>query len=169
MPGRPHRAAHGPPAPAAGPGPRRPAPVRRPRHRTVSTRPGAAAPPPAGRVPPAAHMRRRHRAPAKPLYRFRLRLTLGDHEAAEDLLQETMLRAWRRLDVLPVDIQVVRPWLFTVARNIAIDSARARQARPVEIGTDDVTWVSAPDAVEGMLTAQAVREALLKLSPEHRT
>jgi RNA polymerase sigma-70 factor (ECF subfamily) len=114
-------------------------------------------------------MRALHQAHAKPLYHFLLRLALGDRELAEDLLQDTMLRVWRKLDVLPADIQVVRPWLFTVARNIAIDSARARQARPVEIETGDAAWVSAPtDAVEGMLTARTVREALLKLSPEHR-
>ena len=110
-----------------------------------------------------------HRAYARPLYRFLLRLTHGDHELAEDLLQETMLRAWRRFDMLPTDDQVVRPWLFTVARNVAIDAVRARQARPAEVEAGDAGWLStSTDPVDGMLTARAVREALGRLSPEHR-
>jgi RNA polymerase sigma-70 factor (ECF subfamily) len=115
-------------------------------------------------------MRELHRAHAKPLYRFLLRLTLGDREAAEDLLQETMLRAWRKLDLLPDDIQAIRPWLFTVARNVAIDGARARQARPAEVDAGDISWIaSSSDAFERLLTIEALRQALLQLSPQHRT
>ncbi len=114
-------------------------------------------------------MRELHRAHAKPLFRFLLRLTLGDRDAAEDLLQETMLRAWRKLDLLPDDVQAMRPWLFTVARNVAIDGARARHARPDEIDAD-ISWLSSPsDEFERLLTTQALRQALLQLSPQHRT
>jgi RNA polymerase sigma-70 factor (ECF subfamily) len=35
-------------------------------------------------------------AHARPLYRFLLRLTFGDRLAAEDLMQETLLRAWKK-------------------------------------------------------------------------
>jgi len=115
-------------------------------------------------------MQELHRAHAKPLYRFLLRLTLGDREAAEDLLQETMLRAWRNLDLLPDDVQAMRPWLFTVARNVTIDGARARQARPTEIDAGDISWISSPsDAFERLLNKHTMRQALLQLSPEHRT
>ena len=132
----------------------------------VSLAPPATAPPPSREH----RMRELYQAHAKPLYRFLLRLTLGDREAAEDLLQETMLRAWRRLDLLPDDIQAMRPWLFTVARNVAIDGARARQARPTEVDAGDIAWISSPsDAIESMLTKQTLRQALLRLSPEHRT
>ena len=53
-----------------------------------------------------------------------------DPELAADLLQETFLRVWRRLSevgVLADDQQ--RAWIFTVARNLTIDSYRARAAR----------------------------------------
>lgn len=107
---------------------------------------------------------------AKPVYRFLLQLTFGDRQAAEDLLQETLLRAWRKLDDLNADINTLRPWLITVARRIAIDAARARQARPAEVGAFDVSGVPASeDAIERMLAAQTIRQALAGLSLKHRT
>lgn len=110
-----------------------------------------------------------YQAHARPLYRFLLRLTFGERQAAEDLLQETLLRAWRKLDGLNADIDTLRPWLFTVARRIAIDASRARQARPPEVGVADITTVPArEDAIERLLAAQTMRQALARLSPEHR-
>jgi RNA polymerase sigma-70 factor (ECF subfamily) len=59
--------------------------------------------------------------------------------------------------------------LFTVARNQAIDLARARQARPSEVGMNTMAWApTAGDYVERLLDAATVRRALLELSPEHR-
>jgi RNA polymerase sigma-70 factor (ECF subfamily) len=109
-------------------------------------------------------------ANVRPLRRFLLRQTHGHAETAEDLLQETMLRAWRKVDELPDNPESIRRWLFTVARNLAIDAARARQSRPVEVCGEDVTWVrSAEDTFDGLLDRAALRQALLQLSPEHRT
>ena len=55
---------------------------------------------------------------------------VADPELARDLLQETFLRAWRRLsEVAPLPPGNQRAWLFTVARNLAIDSYRAGAAR----------------------------------------
>ena len=106
---------------------------------------------------------------ARPLYRFLLRLTLGDREVAEDLLQESLLRAWRCIDEVPFN--AARPWLFRVARNVSIDAARARRIRPPETGIgEDIVRMPVPDdAVERMLTSATVRDALLELTPEHRT
>ena len=117
-----------------------------------------------------ARMQALYDAHAKPLYRFLLQLTFGDRQAAEDLLQETLLRAWRKLDELNADIDTLRPWLITVARRIAIDAGRARQARPAEVGAFDITGVPASeDPIDRMLAAQTIRQALLRLTPEHRT
>jgi RNA polymerase sigma-70 factor, ECF subfamily len=55
---------------------------------------------------------------------------VADPELARDLLQETFLRVWRRLSEigsLPAEQQ--RAWIFTVARNLAIDSYRATATR----------------------------------------
>jgi RNA polymerase sigma-70 factor (ECF subfamily) len=55
---------------------------------------------------------------------------VGDPELARDLLQETFLRVWRRLsEVAPLDDERQRAWIFTVARNLAIDSYRAAATR----------------------------------------
>jgi RNA polymerase sigma-70 factor (ECF subfamily) len=54
----------------------------------------------------------------------------GDRWLAADLMQETFLRAWRRLPelaALPADRQ--RAWLFTVARNLSIDEHRQAHTR----------------------------------------
>jgi RNA polymerase sigma-70 factor (ECF subfamily) len=115
-------------------------------------------------------MREIFTANVRPLRRFLLRQTHGQVEAAEDLLQETMLRAWRKVDELPQNAESIRRWLFTVARNLAIDAARARQSRPVEVGGEDVTWVGSVDETyAGLLDRVTLREVLLQLTPEHRT
>lgn len=103
------------------------------------------------------------------LYRFLLRLTLGQRQAAEDLLQETLLRAWRHLDGLPSDVDSIRPWLFTVARRIAIDAARTRQVRPKEVGVIDLTTLAdEDDPIDRLITVNTIRSALTRLTPNHR-
>ena len=66
------------------------------------------------------------------LLRYALHLTGGDRQRAEDLVQETIVRAWRHPEALAD--RPARPWLFAVARNLAVDAYRARQARPPEVG-----------------------------------
>jgi RNA polymerase sigma-70 factor (ECF subfamily) len=128
---------------------------------------------PAGRLGSVEQERRMQEiftANARPLRRFLLRQTHGQVEAAEDLVQETMLRAWRKLAELPDNAVSIRRWLFTVARNLAIDAVRARQSRPAETCGEDVTWIrSTEDNFGGLLDRAALRQALLQLSPEHRT
>jgi RNA polymerase sigma-70 factor (ECF subfamily) len=57
------------------------------------------------------------------LYRFLLRVTFGDRREAEDLLQETLFRAWRYLQSNTADVEQLAPWLYTVARRVVIDAA----------------------------------------------
>jgi RNA polymerase sigma-70 factor (ECF subfamily) len=110
-----------------------------------------------------------YRANAQPLYRYLLRLTLGDHDQAEDHLQETFLRAWRWLQDHPLDPTTIRPWLFTVARRIVIDAARSRQVRPTEVILDDASTLAGTDNdIERFVQAHVVRGALRTLSPKHR-
>lgn len=105
---------------------------------------------------------------ADPLLRFLLRLTLGNRPAAEDLVQETMFRAWRNLDSLPADPELARPWLYTVARRLAIDQARARRTRPAQTALDDTTLPAGGDATDQVLAAQLVHDGLQLLSADHR-
>ncbi|MEU8821870.1 sigma-70 family RNA polymerase sigma factor [Actinoplanes sp. NPDC048796] len=87
---------------------------------------------------------------------------------AEDLVQETMLRAWRHLNAVPAGEQAGRRWLHTVARHVAIDASRRRQARPVEVAA-----TAEPVALEDRTAAAAIanvtlREAVAGLSQAHR-
>ena len=56
-------------------------------------------------------------------------LTGGDRGRAEDLVQETMLRAWTHRNNLDMQNRPPRAWLITVARRLAVDAHRARRAR----------------------------------------
>lgn len=111
-----------------------------------------------------------HSRCAKPLTSYIVKLTLGDVRMAEDIVQETFLRAWRFLSTHEdLDVETFGPWLYTVARRLVIDMLRGRRARPAEVLVDDLTRVPmTDDDIDGVLTTQAVRSALLRLSPEHR-
>jgi RNA polymerase sigma factor (sigma-70 family) len=63
------------------------------------------------------------------IYDFTARL-LGDREAAADATQETFLKALTALRERPPQ-GGVRPWLFTIARNVAIDQLRRRRTTPL--------------------------------------
>ncbi|WP_283138796.1 sigma-70 family RNA polymerase sigma factor [Rhizohabitans arisaemae] len=103
---------------------------------------------------------------AGPLFGYVLRLT-GDRQRAEDVVQETLLRAWRNPRALSG--RPIRPWLFTVARNIVLDLHRARQARPPETGDDALAVLPAPeDDLNRALDSWAVADALGALRREHR-
>ncbi|MEV6813989.1 sigma-70 family RNA polymerase sigma factor [Micromonospora sp. NPDC051296] len=105
----------------------------------------------------------------QPLHRFLTRLLLGQQDLAEDLVQETLLRAWRNAERLAADPSKIAPWLYTVARHVAIDAMRARQARPPEVSLPDLNRVpDTDDEMERVVSVHAVRPALGKISPEHR-
>ena len=99
---------------------------------------------------------------------YAMRLCGGDRARAEDLVQETLVRAWRHLDVLDPSAAPVRPWLFTVAQHLAIDAHRAREARPHEVGEGALAGVSGLDELAAVLDRIVVVDALAALSPEHR-
>ncbi len=105
---------------------------------------------------------------AGPLLAYALRLTGGDRGRAEDIVQETLLRAWRHPQALEPERGPVRSWLFTVARNVAVDAHRARKARPQEVGDAALAVVPAVDEIEQALDTWLVADGLAALSPDHR-
>jgi RNA polymerase sigma-70 factor, ECF subfamily len=103
---------------------------------------------------------------AASLWSYALHLTRGDRRQAEDLVQETMLRAWRTPDLLSDEAKSARPWLFAVAKRIAIDRWRSRTARP-EVITDSPP-AEQRDETDQALQAWLVADAVGKLSLAHR-
>jgi RNA polymerase sigma-70 factor (ECF subfamily) len=105
-----------------------------------------------------------------PLLRYVTRLTFNDRQLAEDIVQETFLRVWKRPDVVNDRYASLGPWLFTVARNLVNDHKRVRAARPVEINDSELaSYPAERDLIDETLVAQAVRQAMARLTPEHRT
>src|SRR5579875_2455578 len=103
------------------------------------------------------------------LFRTLLTWLAGDWQAAEDVLQETMVRAWRNIEALNPDPGVLRPWLLTVARRLTIDRFRSRAARPTEVGVEELEPLGVPvDPYECLLDRRVLFSVLNDLSAAHR-
>ena len=74
-------------------------------------------------------LRALHDQHARAVWAYVVRLTNGDAARADDVVQETLLRAWRHPQVLDQSQGSARAWLLTVARRIVIDDWRARSRR----------------------------------------
>jgi RNA polymerase sigma-70 factor (ECF subfamily) len=92
-----------------------------------------------------------------------------DWATAEDIVQETFIRAWRHLPQLSADDRPVRPWLFRVARNLLIDAGRAARARPVTVQAEAAGEIADETGLDQILDRQLLAGALKQLSPAHRT
>lgn len=135
---------------------------------------------PAGGTTDEHLMRQLYDAHAGVLLGYVRRLVGGDTARAEDVVQETLLRAWRNPGALDPDRTggaSVRAWLLTVARHLVIDGERARKARPREVAavtdTDTPTGrrdllTGVDDVLERVLLAHGMAEALATLTPDHR-
>ncbi|HWC39423.1 MAG TPA: sigma-70 family RNA polymerase sigma factor, partial [Acidimicrobiales bacterium] len=103
----------------------------------------------------------------QPLLRYVLHLVNGDRHIAEDVVQETMLRAWQHPEALTADHR--RPWLYTVAHNLAISVYhRRRPAPPAEVPIEEESVTSTDDEIDRVLLGWETTEALGGLSPDHR-
>jgi RNA polymerase sigma-70 factor (ECF subfamily) len=103
----------------------------------------------------------------KALLAYATRLT-GDRMAAEDLVQETLIRAWRHPEVIANPQGSLRGWLLTVIRNLVTDRYRAKAARPTEVDEADSTAAIEPDHADTVVTSLLLMDALERLTPEHR-
>jgi RNA polymerase sigma-70 factor (ECF subfamily) len=106
---------------------------------------------------------------ARALWRYALRLT-GDRARAQDVVQETLLRAWQHPEVADDNERSARAWLFTVARNMIIDESRSARFRRELSTPDDVGAFegACPDEVDAALDRLLIGDALTRLTPEHR-
>ncbi|OGM81876.1 hypothetical protein A2394_00135 [Candidatus Woesebacteria bacterium RIFOXYB1_FULL_42_36] len=102
------------------------------------------------------------------IYRFVYYL-VGDEFSAEDITQNTFLRAWRGLASFSMDSGTFQSYLYTIARNLVIDSQRKKKAYPlngleevIESQEDPVTEVWKGEISE------KIRQALADLDTEDR-
>jgi len=93
---------------------------------------------------------------------------MGDRALGEDVVQETLIRAWRNLEALTNSKGSVRGYLFTIARNLAIDRHRARQARPAEVAENVMTTPVEADHADAVVDSMVILSAMDRLSPEHQ-
>jgi RNA polymerase sigma-70 factor (ECF subfamily) len=93
-------------------------------------------------------------------------LIVHDHAAAEDVAQEAMVAAIRRLDRFDRR-RPFGPWLGVIVTNRAIDCLRARSARREVCGAELEAHGSTPPPVGRY--SEDLMTALADLSSEHRT
>lgn len=99
------------------------------------------------------------------MFGFARRAT-DDAGAAEEIVQETFVRAWRARHRFDPSLGNLRTWLFAIERNVVIDHARSSALRRTEPLEQDLP-VDA-DHLERAMVAWQVEEAVRRLRAEHR-
>jgi RNA polymerase sigma-70 factor (ECF subfamily) len=119
--------------------------------------------------PEAALMKALYDEHAAVLWRYALRLT-GDASQAEDVVQETLLRARQHPEVIGDAGRSARPWLFSVARHLIIDDRRSARHRHVVSSLDNSSAPEqfTPDEVNTALDRLLIADAMTQLSAEHQ-
>ena len=96
-------------------------------------------------------------------------LTNHDRQWTEDVVQETMIRAWQHSGTLEREPGMLRGWLLTVARRIVIDGWRNRRARPQEVALDIPENAESADRTDSSLAALTISQALVELDEKYRS
>jgi RNA polymerase sigma-70 factor (ECF subfamily) len=95
-------------------------------------------------------------------------LTGGDRARAEDVVQETYVRAWRHFERIRSRQGSLFGWLARVAHNLVVDGHRGRCARPTEVDAE-VAPVPEADQSEHVLSRLVVLQALAATYLRDRT
>jgi RNA polymerase sigma-70 factor (ECF subfamily) len=113
---------------------------------------------------------------ARIVYATALRM-LGNAELAEDIVQETFWRVWRRSTSFAIGRGQVAGWIFGIAHNLCIDELRRQRSRPTTAQNEheEQAMLDQPDAQSDVVSAAIERErrriilqALAQIPPEQR-
>lgn len=129
----------------------------------------------AGDEPAFGELTARH---LRGVYSFALRL-VGDQAAAEDISQETFLKAWKSLKKYDAKTSKFKTWLLRIARNTAIDYLRKKKHIPLSAFENEAggnvlaetvadTGELAPQMLERLDDARELHVVLEKLPPKQR-
>jgi RNA polymerase sigma-70 factor (ECF subfamily) len=97
-----------------------------------------------------------------------------DASTAEDLVQETFLRVWNRIQAFEPGRGALGPWLLAIARNRAIDHVRSssskidRNAFGLDLDEHPSLFVDMQREVENTDHARIIRAAIKKLNPNQQ-
>ncbi|WP_414937035.1 sigma-70 family RNA polymerase sigma factor [Amycolatopsis sp. cmx-11-51] len=97
-----------------------------------------------------------------------LHLTGHDQQWTEDVVQETLIRAWQHSGILNREPGMLRDWLLTVAKRIVLDGWRNRHARPREMKLDSSENAEKADQTDQSLSALVISEALRYLDSKYQ-
>jgi RNA polymerase sigma-70 factor (ECF subfamily) len=112
-------------------------------------------------------MRALYRLYGGELYGFALN-ALSDRGAAEEIVQEVFLRAWRHAGQYDPARAGVRTWLYQITRHAIIDARRRASVRPALAQHEPATEADSGASLEQAMLGWQVAAALERLTPEHR-
>lgn len=104
-----------------------------------------------------------------PVYRYAF-IRLGNKEEADDIAQETFLRAYKAIDRFEVTTENFLPYLFTIARNLLINKGKKKtpELMPLEDVDREAGQISTDTYAIAEETKEIVRGALKTLSEADR-
>lgn len=93
---------------------------------------------------------------------------MGSLSDAEDLVQETLLRAWRRRDTYVEDASL-RAWLYRIATNACLDALKQRRRRVIPLNYEEESSAAdpIPPAVSDPIWLEPFPDALLAPLDQH--
>jgi RNA polymerase sigma-70 factor (ECF subfamily) len=95
------------------------------------------------------------------------RLITQNHDRANDLVQDTIVRALRAESQFTMGTNL-KAWLFTILRNLHVNNLRRNKIRFDSIEDGALDYFAVPSNQESYLELQELRRCMTKLSPEHR-
>lgn len=91
----------------------------------------------------------------------------GNHDVADDLVQETLLKAWGHLDSFQEGTNL-RAWLFTILRNTFFSEMRKRRREIEDKDGEKAATLTVAPAQQGHVDVEDMRNALERLPAEQR-